>query len=267
MAGSAQLRRLIAAVAPLWAGEGEVVRSYWDSPVRSHEADLLWMRRQCSKEFNGKGIGEYRNLGVFMGPVTELRQAFPRIDAGVDRHYALELIEMLHDEFEHYVLIADIHDAIRRPDEPPINAQKLETWDEDVALTELRFKHMRDHGEIGKRASRFTEGGYCALFREGMALKGRGGADDMIADAFARIFEDEFGHMLSGIVGLDEAGLTEEAWTLLGELAVAQMRHRIHMRNAQFGFPVAAERIEAILAGDIVPMEFDYEKAGARVAA
>ena len=149
MAASTQLRALIAAVAPLWAGEGEVVRSYWDSPVRSHEADLLWTRRQCSKEFNGKGIGEYRNLGVFMGPVTELRQAFPRIDAGVDRHYALELIEMLHDEFEHYVLIADIYDAIRRPDEPPINAQNLETWPEDKALTELRFKHMLDHGEIG----------------------------------------------------------------------------------------------------------------------
>jgi hypothetical protein len=267
MAVSANLRKLIAAVAPLWAGESEVVRSYWDSTVRSHESDLLWMRRQCSKEFNGKGIGEYRDLGVFMGPVTELEQVFPRIDAGVDRHYALDLIEMLHDEFEHYVLIADIYDVIRGPGEPPINAQTLETWDEDVALTELRFKHMRDHGEIGKRASRFTEGGYCALFREGMALKGRGGADDMIADAFARIFEDEFGHMLSGIIGLDAAGLDDASWTLLGDLAVAQMQHRIHMRNAQFGFPVSAERIKAIFAGDITPMEFDYEKAGERVAA
>ena len=267
MVASAHLKKLIACVAPLWAGESEVVRSYWDSPVRSHENDLLWMRRQCSKEFNGKGIGEYRNLGVFMGPVTELQDLFPEIDAGIDRHYALGLIEMLHDECEHYVLIADMYDAIRRPDEPPINAQTLETWDEDVALTELRFKHMRDHGEIGKRASQFTEGGYCSLFREGMALKGRGGADDMIADAFARIFEDEFGHMLSGIIGLDDAGLGEESWTLLGELAVAQMQHRIHMRNAQFGYPVSAERIEAIFAGDITPIEFDYEKAGDRVAA
>jgi hypothetical protein len=267
MVASAHLKKLIACVAPLWSGESEVVRSYWDSPVRSHENDLLWMRRQCSKEFNGKGIGEYRNLGVFMGPVTELQDLFPEIDAGIDRHYALGLIEMLHDEFEHYVLIADIYDAIRRPDEPPINAQTLETWDEDVALTELRFKHMRDHGEIGKRASQFTEGGYCSLFREGMALKGRGGADDMIADAFARIFEDEFGHMLSGIIGLDDAGLGEESWTLLGELAVAQMQHRIHMRNGQFGYPVSAERIEAIFAGDITPIEFDYEKAGDRVAA
>ena len=30
---------------------------------------------------------------------------------------------------------------------------------------------------------------------------------------------------------------------------------------------VSAERIEAIFAGDITPIEFDYEKAGDRVAA
>ena len=32
---------------------------------------------------------------------------------------------------------------------------------------------QREHGALGVRASRFTEGGYCTLFREGMRLKGR----------------------------------------------------------------------------------------------
>ena len=58
MAVSARLEALIDVARPLWAGEAEVVRAYWESPVRSHEADLLWMRRQCSKEFNGRGLGE-----------------------------------------------------------------------------------------------------------------------------------------------------------------------------------------------------------------
>ncbi len=111
MAISAKLRNLISASAPLWAGEAEVVRTYWDSPVRTHATDLLWMRRQCSKEFNGTGLGEYKNLGVFLGPVTEIKEAFGDIDSGVDRHHVLDLIETLHDEFEHYVLIADIYDA------------------------------------------------------------------------------------------------------------------------------------------------------------
>ena len=68
MSLSADLTKLIDLSAPLWAGEAEVVRTYWDSPVRSRETDLLWLRRQCSKEFNGSGIGDYKNLGVFMGP-------------------------------------------------------------------------------------------------------------------------------------------------------------------------------------------------------
>ena len=67
MALSDRLTRLIDVSAPLWAGEAEVVRTYWDSPVRNHDSELLWLRRQCSKEFNGTGIGEYKNMGVFMG--------------------------------------------------------------------------------------------------------------------------------------------------------------------------------------------------------
>ena len=64
MALSPELQRLIDLSAPLWAGEAEVVRTYWTSPARTLETDLLWIRRQCSKEFNGSGIGEYKNLSL-----------------------------------------------------------------------------------------------------------------------------------------------------------------------------------------------------------
>ena len=76
MALSANLQKLIDISAPLWAGEAEVVRTYFNSPIRSRDNDLLWLRRQCSKEFNGTGIGDFKNLGVFMGPITELGEIF-----------------------------------------------------------------------------------------------------------------------------------------------------------------------------------------------
>ncbi len=265
MALSDTLKQLITVSAPLWAGEAEVVRTYWDSPARSSKTELLWLRRQCSKEFNGTGIGEFRNLGVFLGPVTELGQIFPRIDTGgpdgVDRRYALELIEMLHDEFDHYIRFADVYDAIRGPDTPPINPHEIETWDEDAELTRVRHQHNKKHGALGIRASRFTEGGYCALFREGMRLKGRGGVDDMIADACTKVYEDEFGHMLAGIVGLDEEGWTREQFELMSDLVVEQLRLRIRMRNAEFSFPLSEDRVQAIYSGDIDPEPFDYERA------
>ncbi len=267
MTVSDNLRNLIDLSSPLWAGEAEVVRTYWGSPIRTRETELLWLRRQCSKEFNGTGIGEYRNLGVFMGPVTELGEIFERIDTGapdsVDRRYALELIEILHDEFDHYIRFADIHDALRGEDVPPINPHALETWDEDAELTRVRHMHNATHGALGVRASRFTEGGYCALFREGMRLKGRGGIDDMIADACAKVYEDEFGHMLEGVVGLDNEGLSDAQFALLGDLVVEQLRLRIRMRNAEFSFPLGEARIRGIFAGEIEPETFDYARAEA----
>ena len=269
MAFSENLTNLVDLAAPLWAGEAEVVRTYWDSPVRTLETDLLWLRRQCSKEFSGSGIGDYKNLGVFMGPVTELGEVYAKIDrgaGGVGRDYVLGLIEGLHDEFEHYARFADVHDAIRGPDTPPIDPHTIETWEDDVALPEARHRHNREHGTLGVRASRFTEGGYCTLFREGMRLLGRGGADDLIAAACTKVYEDEFGHMLAGITGLDQEGLTAEQFALMGGLVTEQLRLRIHMRNAEFSFPLNGERIAAIFAGDIAPEPFDYDRADAAMA-
>ncbi len=269
MSLSANLTGLIDLSAPLWAGEAEVVRTYWDSPVRTHETDLLWLRRQCSKEFNGSGIGEYKNLGVFMGPITELGEIFPKIDigeGGVDRRYVLQLIEMLHDEFDHYIRFADVYDTFSGADTPPMNPHELQTWDEDEKLKQTRYRHNELHGDLGVRASRFTEGGYCALFREGMRLKGRGEVEDMIADACTKVFEDEFGHMLEGIIGLDNEGWSDEQLGLMGDLVVEQLHLRIHMRNAEFSFPLSGDRVQAIFAGDIEPEPFDYARAEAAMA-
>jgi hypothetical protein len=261
---SANARDLVTLSAPLWAGEAEVVRTYWDSPVRTGETDMLWLRRQCSKEFNGTGIGEYKNLGVFVGPLTELRDIFPRIDAGaggVHRREAYDLIEILKDEFSHYMEFADVYDAIRPDGAPALDPHALETWDEDVALTATRHRHNAEHGALGVRASRFTEGGYCTLFREGMRLKGRGGVDDMIATACAKVYDDEFGHMLEGIAGLDDEGWSDDDFRLMGELVVEQLRLRITMRNAEFSFPLTDARVQAIYDGDIEPERFDFERA------
>lgn len=271
MAFSSELLRLVERSAPLWAGEAEVVRTYWDSPVRNLETDLLWLRRQCSKEFNGSGIGEYRNMGVFMGPLLELQEIFPRIDTGkpdsVPRRYALELMETMFDEYKHFCLFSDVYDRIKPEGAPTMNPHELETWDEDMALTGLRHRHIRERGKLGVRACRFTEGGYCTLFREGMRLKGRGGADELIAEACAEIYEDEFGHMLEGVAGLDREGWTAGEFALMEELVVDQLRHRIRMRNAEFSHPLPEERVEAIFNGDIEPEPFDFASAETRLLA
>ena len=83
----------------------------------------------------------------------------------------------------------------------------------------------------------------------------------MIAAACTKVYEDEFGHGLSGIIGLDKEGWSEEQFALMGELVAEQLRLRIHMRNAEFSFPLSEDRVQAIFTGDIEPEPFDYARA------
>lgn len=75
MAGSA-LQHLVARAAPLWAGEAEVVRSYWTWPRRSVETDMQWLARQSFKEFWGSGVSKFDRGGMFYG----MMKIFSRAD-------------------------------------------------------------------------------------------------------------------------------------------------------------------------------------------
>ncbi|MSQ72814.1 MAG: hypothetical protein EXR27_16205 [Betaproteobacteria bacterium] len=272
MPASAHLNRLIDMAAPFWAAEAEVVGSYFASPKRTRETDLAWLALQCYKEFWGASMDD-RNKGLFLGPIEGLLENFKKIDTDLDRHEVQDILEGLWAEFSHYVAFADAYDAMALPGTPKLNPFSLREMlkenggrKEDDELTALRVSHKDKYGAIGMRALRFTEGGYCTLFSEGMKLKGkpRPGfekADLAIAKACERVYDDEFGHMLKGVTGLDEENLTEEQWKLMGDLSLMQLRGRILMRNAQFGYPVGPARVEEMRAGKCKPLVFDYERA------
>lgn len=258
---NARIQHLVSVAAPLWAGEAEVVRTYFNAKTRSRETDMKWLARQCFKEFWGSGVSKYDRGGVFLGVLKKLVEETPRIDLTLDRDEVLGTLEGLKAEFSHYCAFAEAYDAVRPEGSPKMNPHNLEPWPEEDALTALRYKHQDAHGAVGMRACKFTEGGYCTLFSEGMALKGRGGVDDKIAAACALVYEDEFGHMLAGINGIADEGLTEADWKLMEKLVVEQLQKRIHMRNAQFGYPLTQARIDAIYRSEIEPIRFDFEKA------
>ena len=272
MSGSANLKRLIEAAAPYWAGEAEVFRTYWDWSERSRESDRRWLALQCSKEVWGSGLAPL-DKGIFLGPAEQLVAAFPKIDIELDRHEVLDIAEGLRAEFAHYCAFADAHDALALPGEPRLNPHAVKkAWREDLELSALRFAHKKENAKLGERATRFTEGGYCTLFSEGMRLKDskhgpHARANALIARACAQVYEDEFGHMLKGIVGLDCDRLSAAEWQTLERMSIEQLRARIRMRNAQFGSPLTGAALEAALNGRCAPVAFDYLKAGSRLAA
>lgn len=249
------LRRLIAANAPYWTAEAEIVRTYWTSDVRTREADALWLLRQCYKEY----------WDGFIPPFNRLASEINDIDSGVSRDTVLIHAETLAEEFAHYCAFADVYEALRMENEPHVSPALLKThgdWDANVELVKMRTEHKKQHGELGHRAHFFTEGGYCTLYYEGMKLKGQSDLGDLIAKACSLVYDDEFGHMLLGIAGLVETGMKDEDWKTMTDLTVAQMRGRLHMRNAQFNFPVGEKRLSEMLAGDCEPMPFDWDRAG-----
>jgi hypothetical protein len=258
---TANIRRLIAAATPLWAGEAEVVRTYWTSPRRNLETDLAWLARQCFKEFWGSGVTRFDQGGIVPGSLRRLAEQAPEVDAAIGRHEFLDVLEGVKAEFSHYCAFADVYDAMRPAGTPRLHPRMLEEWPEEKALTALRYRHRREHAALGMLACKTTEGGYCTLFSEGMALKGRPGFDGMIAEACSMVYDDEFEHMLSGIADIAGQALSEADCRVLESLLVEQLKQRIRMRNAQFSFPLSEERVQAIYRGDIEPLEFDYERA------
>jgi hypothetical protein len=255
------LVRLINANAPYWAAEAEVCRTYFNSPLRTAQSDCAWLARQAAKELVDGVIERADELHALLTS-GEIADDFERL---------AHLTEEIHEEANHYAAFAAAHELIRTDGIAALDGRTLlnqKPWPENIALTELRDTHRRLHGELGARARLVTEGGYCTLFTEGMRLAGRSGADDAIAHACSLVYEDEFEHMLTGIIGLGNGELRDEDWDLLIELTVAQSRLRIRMRQQQFDHPVDSARLEILLAGGARPLRFDWAKAGlARAAA
>ena len=248
------LRRLVDLAAPLWAGEEEIVWTYFQSPQRTNQTDLVWLKRQCFKEIWGSGIGD-KQKGLFQGPVAYLDDVFAKIDAEVDRHTVLSVIDDLRSEFYHYCLFADIYDSISST---RLNPRQLTGWQADETLARLRYDYKERQGQLGHFASRFTEGGYCSMFVAGMRLAGTGALNDRIAKACEQVYNDEIGHMRLGFVGLAQQTLAAEEWDAVADMVRTILIQRLHMRNEQFGYPLSDTRLKAILTGDIEPTPFDY---------
>ena len=99
-------QELIATALPYWEAEAAIVRRFFGSkPTR--EDHIFWLKAQLWKELHPVD-------GYFTGLQKELNNLvadFPEIDKTIDRHRYHSLLEQLTQEFNHYVLMADVLDA------------------------------------------------------------------------------------------------------------------------------------------------------------
>ena len=176
--------KLIDAAWPYWEAEAEIAKRFYAKA--NNEDHVFYLRAQLWKELNpvdGYFNGLHREL-------TLLVEKFPQVDKDIDRHdYHFSLVQLT-QEFNHYVLLADIFEHIVGRRITPNDTVQLS---EEKRLGELRRGYVESGSEIDRAAVGFTEGGGARLFREGAKLTG-GVLADMTARAMQVIYEDERDH-------------------------------------------------------------------------
>ena len=232
-----------------WAGEAEIARTFF-SQTRSPEQHLRWLRVQAYKEL------QPRDDGIILRNIEQLARNYPSLEKGVDRADFLYNIQFLEEEFRHYVVFADVIDYITGGQ---LTTEELATYDieHERELRAVRKRCFERHGELGRFASSFCEGGGASIFYEGMQIGGDE-LSDRIAAACANVYGDEVDHAAHGADNLNAIARSEEDWTLAKEMVTDISMQRLRMRNEEFGFPLSDERLQEIAEGQVeLPDRFE----------
>ena len=226
--------------APYWEAEAEITRRFFASGP-SKDAHIYYLKAQLWKELNpvdGYFNGLHREL-------SNLVEQFPKIDQEIDRHDYLALFNQLIQEFNHYVVLADILEHLLGR---PIAATDTVQLAEEKKLGAVRRGYAEQSDPVLKAAVRLTEGGGARMFREGAKVTG-GKLEQMTAEAMQVIYEDERDHVEDA--GADAVTVIRSATDVerMNEALRAISLQRVRMRNEMFGYPMDEAEIEAFIEG------------------
>jgi hypothetical protein len=231
-------RELIGTALPYWEAEATIVRRFFKNKP-NREDHIFWLKAQLWKELHPVD-------GYFTGLQKELNNlaaSFPEIDKTVDRHRYHSLLEQLTQEFNHYVLMADVLEYLLGH---PVSADDTFQLPQEKRLGDMRRSYANSGSAVDKAAVLVTEGGGARMFREGRKLRG-GRLEKMIASAMDVIYQDERNHY--------KEAAREAARAVRNKLDLARMKRAVHevslqrvyMRNEMFKEPLTSKEIKNYL--------------------
>src|SRR6266511_999743 len=232
-------QELIGTALPYWETEATIVRRFFKSkPTR--EDHIFWLKAWLWKELHPVD-------GYFTGLQKELNNlvaSFPEIDKTIGRHRYHSLLEQLTQEFNHYVLMADIREYLL---DHSVSAEDTFQLPQEKKLGNIRRAYANSGSAVDKSAVLVTEGGGARMFREGRKLKG-GRLERMIASAMEVVYQDEKNHYKEDA---REAAGTDQNKKDLERIKKAMhevSRQRVYMRNEMFKKPLTSDEIKSCLA-------------------
>ncbi len=232
-------QQLIGTALPYWETEAAIVRRFFQS-MPTRDDHIFWLKAQLWKELHPVD-------GYFTGLQKELNNLvarFPEIDKTVERHHYHAQLEQLTQEFNHYVLMADVLEYLLGH---PVSAADTFQLPQEKKLGDLRRDYSNSGSAVDKAAVLVTEGGGARMFREARKLKG-GRLERMIAGAMEVVYRDEKNHY--------KEAAREAAGAVRNKQDLARMRkavqevslQRIYMRNEMFKEPLTRDEIKSCLA-------------------
>jgi hypothetical protein len=235
-------RELIRTALPYWEAEAAIVRRFFKSkPTRQDH--IFWLKAQLWKELHpvdGYFTGLHKEL-------NHLAASFPEVDKTIERHQYHALLEQLTQEFNHYVLMADVLEYLLGR---PVSAEDTFQLPQEKKLGDIRRVYANSGSAVDKAAVLVTEGGGARMFREGRKLKG-GRLERMIASAMEVVYQDEKHHYKEAAREAASAVRNKKDLARMKKAVYEVSRQRVYMRNEMFKEPLTASEIECCLASRI----------------
>lgn len=228
-------QELIEVAYPYWEAEAEIVKKFFNNrPTKDDH--IFWLKAQLWKELHpvdGYFSGLHREL-------THLVDLFPRIDKEVSRHRYHHLLEQMTQEFNHYVLLADVLEYLLGR---PLSADDTIQLLEEKKLGDIRRRYATSGSEIDKASVLVTEGGGARMFREGRKAKG-GRLETMIAKAMDVIYQDEKNHFKDAVKEAAKIINTEKELVRMKNAIREISLQRVFMRYEMFRQPLTSEELK-----------------------
>ena len=232
-------QQLIVTALPYWETEATIVRRFFKSkPTR--EDHIFWLKAQLWKELHPVD-------GYFTGLQKELNHlvaSFSEIDKTVERHQYHSQLEQLTQEFNHYVLMADVLEYLLGH---AVSAKDTFQLPQEKKLGDLRRDYANSGSAVDKAAVLVTEGGGARMFREGRKLKG-GRLERMIASAMEVVYRDEKNHYREAAREAAGAVKTKQDLGRMKKALHEVSLQRIYMRNEMFKEALTSDEIKSCLA-------------------
>ncbi len=235
---------LIAVAKPFWDAEAEITRRFFaGKPSREHY--LRYLKAAVYKELNPV-IGYGATTGYANGLHMEfdsLVGRFNGLDRDVARRDMLARLEMMTEEFEHYVVLAEVLEFVLgralTPDDP-------EQLPEDQKLNDMRRGHVESGDPCLTAVMGLTEGGGSSTFREASKLTG-GEIEERLAAAMTVIHRDEENHYLDAAATAAAAVRSGDDLERMKCALLEVSIQRVRMRNEMFSETMTDAEIDRLV--------------------